>query len=303
MFKKLTDIYIKSKSNSKKKGYSLPNSATAKLQNNSEGENIISNINTINANSTNRKWELFRITQDNQIFFKRLIECKSSYLKRNSFSNKEDSLINTKNRFYSKSNFYPGKKEDENINNSNKDIPSSSNDTKSKTNVDFFKNKTNNTGKRRGVSIDFLVDRKNETDKGFHDKKYILDKLNCNSNINSNVTSNKNVIPSIHSPVSLQATSYTTNKKKIMYRRKGFVTNLSIVNIKFYLENKQFILLIDPISIYSNKIFMLSFETAEQILLLKKTYKNYEQIINDLEFNGQNVVLNNSAELIYVNIY
>ena len=45
----------------------------------------------------------------------------------------------------------------------------------------------------------------------------------------------------------------------------------------------------------------MTFEKLEHIMLLKKNYKNYEQIISDLEFDGQNVIINNKkVELIYV---
>ena len=58
----------------------------------------------------------------------------------------------------------------------------------------------------------------------------------------------------------------------------------------------------NPISRFTEKQLVIEFESFESINLLKKAYRNYEILLNDLEFNGKNLIISNSkAELIYVN--
>ncbi len=72
-------------------------------------------------------------------------------------------------------------------------------------------------------------------------------------------------------------------KSKLIY----FILRLNIV--------------VDPISVYSNKLFIISFENVDSIHLLKKAYKNYENLISDLEFDGHNILIKNEkADLVYV---
>ena len=59
--------------------------------------------------------------------------------------------------------------------------------------------------------------------------------------------------------------------------------------------------MVDPISLYSSKLFIISFDNVDDIHLLKKAYKNYEYLISDLEFDGHNLLIKNEkADLIYV---
>ena len=46
---------------------------------------------------------------------------------------------------------------------------------------------------------------------------------------------------------------------------------------------------------------MIIFEKIDDLHLLKSAYKNYENIINDLEFDGQNILIkNDKSDLVYV---
>jgi hypothetical protein len=58
---------------------------------------------------------------------------------------------------------------------------------------------------------------------------------------------------------------------------------------------------INPISYYQDKIFIIVFQSLTEIALLKKVYTNYENIIQDLFFDGRNIIIKNDvAHLIYV---
>jgi hypothetical protein len=61
------------------------------------------------------------------------------------------------------------------------------------------------------------------------------------------------------------------------------------------------IIFINPISYYQDKIFIIVFPSSAEIALLKKAYKNYENIIQDLFFDSRNVLIKNeTSHLIYV---
>ena len=54
-------------------------------------------------------------------------------------------------------------------------------------------------------------------------------------------------------------------------------------------------------SIEEEAIESVLFEKIDDLHLLKSAYKNYENIINDLEFDGQNILIkNDKSDLVYV---
>ena len=60
-------------------------------------------------------------------------------------------------------------------------------------------------------------------------------------------------------------------------------------------------ILVNPISQFQDKVFMILLHSLAEIQLLKKAYKNYERIIGDLEFDGRNVLIKNEkVHLTYV---
>ena len=63
-------------------------------------------------------------------------------------------------------------------------------------------------------------------------------------------------------------------------------------------------ILLNTISNFRDKVFVLSFQDTSEIKLLQQAYKDYERIIKDLQFNGENVLIDNEkAHLTYVFVY
>jgi len=61
--------------------------------------------------------------------------------------------------------------------------------------------------------------------------------------------------------------------------------------------------MIDPISVYSNKLFFITFENLLNIKMMNEHYKSYEHLIGDLEFDRQGIIIkNDKANLIYVKL-
>lgn len=284
LFKKLAKIYVSPlKSNSK--------------------ENKIEPEPPIMIN-TKRKWDLLKITQENTSLTKRLIESKSSYNYRtpNSELGLSRTNFNFKPNHKTKSSFH--------INNMEKrgdeiNLDSEFEELKSRTNQNFFGLTGFSLGEgmtRRNFTAGqgfYRFENKSEFDEDIRKTKFnetgksgngliILDSPFKNKSKEKKFNSNNSFSPL--NPI-----------KKILYTRKAFLPKLSLVNIEFYAQYKKLFLIIEPISIYSGKLFMIIFEKIDDLHLLKSAYKNYENIINDLEFDGQNILIkNDKSDLVYV---
>lgn len=195
--------------------------------------------------------------------YRRLVETKSAYYSLyDQNKTKEDFFQNT----------YLKKRKKVNKKNNHSDNTTKS-DIKARTNEDFFKLKRREENRsRRGTEIEIDYKQKNNTETNFNKTK---DKIK--SDLDLPLGSENN------------------------YKRQAFVQQLGLANISIISNYDKLVIIIDPISMFVNKLMIIAFENVENIKLLKVYYKNYEQILNDLEFDGQNIIINNAkAELIYV---
>jgi hypothetical protein len=254
--------------------------------------------------NTKRKWDLLKITQENTSLTKRLIDSKTSYNYRTPIS--ELGLSRTK------FNFKPNQKTKSSLSLKDKEkrgdeinLDMEFEELKSKTNQNFFGLTGFSLGERitrrnftAGLGF-YRFEKKSEFDEDVRKTKFLeRDNMSNGLIILDSPFKNKSKEKKLNSNNSF---SPLNPIKKIIYTRKAFLPKLSLVNIEFYSQYKKLFLLIEPISIYSGKLFMIIFEKIEDLHLLKSAYKNYENIINDLEFDGQNILIkNDKSDLVYV---
>jgi hypothetical protein len=284
LFKKLAQIYV-----------SPPKNLSKSKENKLEPEPPI-------MRNTKRKWDLLKITQENTSLTKRLIESKTSYNYRSPTSD----LGMSRTKF----NFKPKQKTKSSLSGKDKEkrgdeinLDSEFEELKSRTNQNFFGVTGFSSGER--------MTRRNFTaGMGFYrfENRLDLDADMRNTKVIENTNNRLIILDSPFKDKKKEKNLKSNNsfnplnpEKKILYKRKAFLPKLSLVNIEFYAQYKKLFLLIEPISIYSGKLFMIIFEKIDDLHLLKFAYKNYENIINDLEFDGQNVLIKNEkSDLVYV---
>jgi hypothetical protein len=197
MLKKLEKIYT----NSRKKVGSPPSLRNPNFNKNDKKPltDRTSSSSLSPMKDTKRKWEILKITQDNQSFLKRLIESKPCYIPNTKFPKLENFNFNTTQSLNPKNSreIFKCKNEIsiENNNNNNFNISqkNSRNDIGSKTDHDFFKFKNNLSHSERSKS----------------------------SQINFDFIKNGE------------------NTKIVLYKRHGYIINLSIVYLEFILVDKK----------------------------------------------------------------
>lgn len=94
------------------------------------------------------------------------------------------------------------------------------------------------------------------------------------------------------------------NNQKVMCSKTMFLQDLLQCNVKFYLENKMFVISIQPIE-NSNEKYFLVFKNVDEINKMKKVYSSYEDITHDLDHNIHSdliYVKNKSFTSVYVSL-
>lgn len=204
------------------------------------------------ARSEKEKWKLFRIAQENQFMLKRLHETQPTY------KNKQFN-IDYKKAMYIKSK------------------------------ICMFPEISTNNGDRAYSIIDTLRE-KNSPSKTFYpiinhhkDNKELMNKTYNHQPINKKTSKNKS---------KNQNSNSDQKNQKVMCSKVIFLQDLLQCNVKFYLENKMFVISIHPVESSFEK-FYLVFKGVDEINKMKNIYNSYEDITNDLDHNIH-------SDLIYV---
>ena len=196
MFDKLTNIY------------SSPSKNMLSSANNNKNKTLSKSNGFSSRTNHAKKWEIFKITQENDFFHKRLLESKSSF-------NSTTSRFFIKNKSFNKIFSANGKRSSDN----NEDPIY---DMKAKTNENFFINKTDR--KTRFNYPKVSPDKKNEMTTHL-------------SNFNSQIVENKakNGLDK-DKDNKIQSNESVKNN---LYTRKAYLQKLCLVNIQFLVENKK----------------------------------------------------------------
>lgn len=220
-----------------------------------------------NLTSQTRKWELYKITQDNQHLLKRL--------------NERESFYNTKKweRDYNKSQIY---KKNICLYPSIEFKNSNSNSTFSER-FPLLSKQGYSGRSKSSASRDLLTRLKSNSKFSKTEENFFY---STNTNTGEDVT-NFNINNSNNNP--------SLMNKKFLFSKSAYLGDLSHSIINFYVKNKKFVIEIESNS--KGKIYYIIIEDVEEIVTLQKHYKKYEQIINDLDYDSaeEKVRLTNKA--------
>lgn len=208
------------------------------------------------AKSEKEKWKIFKIAQDNQSMLKRLHEAHTSY------DNNKFQVDYNKSRYYKKNicefpeinmkgqtehNFLnsQNKSDMSNEHNYNNSLPSLQNKSKTMYNQGFGLNKDNQV--------------KSST---FYSQKKQIKGNNKGGDL------------------------FKPNKNQILlFYKSSFFQDLLQCQVKFYLENKKFVIQVTPEDTEMEDSYYLIFEGANEIMKMKSVYRNYDDIITNLDHN------------------
>ena len=79
---------------------------------------------------------------------------------------------------------------------------------------------------------------------------------------------------------------FKPNKNQILlFYKSSFFQDLLQCQVKFYLENKKFVIQVTPEDTEMEDSYYLIFEGANEIMKMKSVYRNYDDIITNLDHN------------------
>ena len=270
-----------------------------------------------------KKWEIAQIAQENHHMLKRLQSSESKYnLSKfeNDFKKNQGYVKNLCNfpvkdptiMKFTSDNFL-------NKNSSNSKFPTLYGTFYRRSNSK--ENKFNNT--ISNLKSDYNLSSNNETGSNWNNWK--LKNKKPNNKTSTNFYKKKNtmeMLTRMHQDESKQNTNFNTTKNenfrnnssekkqendeldKIAYSRKAYIENLGLVELIFIIDDNKFFITVNPLN-KNEYIFTIIFSSQIEIDRLGRIYKNYEQIINDLEYDGISINFKKKikSKLDYVSLF
>jgi len=75
-------------------------------------------------------------------------------------------------------------------------------------------------------------------------------------------------------------------EENILYKKKGiFIKEFGPCDVKFYIENKEFKICVKK----EENIYFIEIDRIEDIMKMQNLYRNYDQIINNLVFENEEI--------------
>ena len=220
--------------------------------------------------SEKEKWKMFKITQENQSMLRRLHEAQPVY----EFKKFEND--------YNKSMYYKS-----HICEYEVKLPWSG-----------LKGGFNGTGYGSiGGGTTTYGKSKNSTQTGFRQGRITLDKIKNSNSPENDIKNNKD----FKTNEIKDLIKYQKGNQMVLFYKSFFFQDLLKCELKCYLENKKFVIRIKPQN--TDDCYYLVFMNPEEIQKMKSLYKNYEDIVTDLDHNVHSdlvLVKNQKFKSIYV---
>lgn len=91
---------------------------------------------------------------------------------------------------------------------------------------------------------------------------------------------------------------------KVVYSRKAYINKLGLVDIVFIINDNKFFITVDPLGTLKY-VFTIVFYNEYEINKLQSLYKNYEQVIHDIVYDGISINFSKKIKkhLNYVRIF